>query len=129
MVTRRQRLGAYAEGVARRFLEGKGYTFLEANVRLRPGEVDLVMRDGEEVVLVEVRARRGAPGAAAESVHHRDKLRRLWRCALAYAATRALPMERLRVELVAVDLSPGGRIETVEHFTALEIPDEDPGAW
>lgn len=128
MVTSRQRLGAFAERVARRFLEARGYEFIEANVRLSPGELDLVMRDGDEVVAVEVRARRDAEGAAAESVGRR-KLQRLWRCAAAYAEARGVPLERMRVELVAVELSARGNLERVEHFTALEIPDEEPGAW
>jgi putative endonuclease len=128
VVTGRQRLGAFAERVARRFLEAQGYEFLEANVRLRSGELDLVMRDGEEIVAVEVRARRDAEGAAAASVDRR-KLQRLWRCAIAYAERRGVPLERMRVELVAVELSARGHVERVEHFTCVEIPDEDPGAW
>lgn len=128
MVTERQRLGAFAERVARHYLEAKGYVLIEANVRLRQGEVDLVMRDGEEIVAVEVRTRRGAEGAAAESVGPR-KLQRMWRCAVAYAEAHGIPLEQIRVELVAVELSSRGKLEYIEHFTALEIPDEDPNAW
>ena len=48
--------GRLAENAARRHLESKGYRFLAANPRVRGGEVDLVMKDGDTVVFVEVRS-------------------------------------------------------------------------
>ncbi len=128
MVSRRQRLGAFGERVARAALEREGYVFAEANVRLRPGEIDLVMRDGDEWVLVEVRTRRAAPGAAAESVGP-AKLRRLWRCAEAFASARDVSLERIRVELVCVELDTAGRVTSVEHFRHLEFPEDDAAPW
>lgn len=128
MVSRRQRLGAFGERVARAALERAGYAFAAANVRLKPGEIDLVMRDGEEWVLVEVRTRRAAPGAAAESVGA-AKLRRLWRCAEAFSMTRGVPLDRIRVELVCVELDASGRLLGVEHFRHLEFPEEGEPPW
>jgi putative endonuclease len=40
---------------ARRWLEGKGLRFIAANVRGRGGEIDLIMKDGQTTVFVEVR--------------------------------------------------------------------------
>ncbi|HVL57390.1 MAG TPA: YraN family protein [Burkholderiaceae bacterium] len=65
--TLRQRLGALAEQRAEAFLQARGLQPIARNVRFRGGEIDLVMRDADEVVFVEVRARasRGWGGAAA----------------------------------------------------------------
>lgn len=54
---------------ARRWLEGKGLHFIAANVRGRGGEIDLIMKDGEVIVFVEVRYRQSSRfGGAAASV-------------------------------------------------------------
>lgn len=49
--------GAAAEAAARAHLERAGLRFLAANVNYRVGELDLVMRDGDTIVFVEVRYR------------------------------------------------------------------------
>lgn len=51
--------GARGEALAVKFLSGKGYEVLERNHRTRHGEIDLVMRSGDALVFVEVKARRG----------------------------------------------------------------------
>jgi len=54
---------------ARRWLEGKGLRFIAANVRGRGGEIDLIMKDGQTTVFVEVRYRQSSQfGGAAASV-------------------------------------------------------------
>ena len=52
--------GRYGEDAAARYLEGLGWTILERNYRMRTGEIDIVARDGETVVFVEVKERRDA---------------------------------------------------------------------
>ena len=53
----RARTGAQAEELARRFLEANGLRLVERNFRCRNGELDLVMLDGRELAIVEVRYR------------------------------------------------------------------------
>jgi putative endonuclease len=61
--------GAAAEGLAARFLAAHGLTIVQRNYRCRGGEIDLIVRDGETLVFVEVRLRRNrAFGTAAESI-------------------------------------------------------------
>ncbi|HSD59430.1 MAG TPA: YraN family protein [Burkholderiales bacterium] len=59
--------GAAAERLAQRYLEARGLSLVERNYRCRFGEIDLVMRDGDTLVFVEVRLRThsGFGGAAA----------------------------------------------------------------
>lgn len=67
--TPRRVTGDRFEGAARAFLEERGLRLVRANFLCRHGEIDLVMRDGETVVFVEVRYRRnGAFGGALGSV-------------------------------------------------------------
>ena len=54
----RSEKGQRAESVALRWLQARGLTLVCRNFRCRWGELDLVMRDGDEIVIVEVRSRR-----------------------------------------------------------------------
>jgi len=68
--------GAQAEGLAADFLERHGLAILARNFRTRRGEIDLVARDGDTLVFVEVRLRaRSDFGGAAESVTARKQQR------------------------------------------------------
>ncbi|EMA4504184.1 YraN family protein [Enterobacter hormaechei] len=65
----RKQTGDALELKARRWLEGKGLRFVAANVRGRGGEIDLIMKDGQTIVFVEVRYRQSSRfGGAAASV-------------------------------------------------------------
>lgn len=61
--------GRRAEASAADFLLGQGFALVERNYRCRMGEIDLVMRDGDTLVFVEVRSRRSSShGSAAASI-------------------------------------------------------------
>ena len=99
-------------------------TIVERNVRIGRTEIDLVARDGDEIVFVEVRTRRGAAGLAAESVNQ-GKLRRMWESAIGYCEARAIALEQVRIDVVAVDLDGKGAARSVEHFRGVEVPGDD----
>ena len=62
-------MGMQAEEQAREHLEQRGLRLLERNYRCKQGEIDLIMRDGEDLVFIEVRYRKSAAfGSAIESV-------------------------------------------------------------
>lgn len=70
--------GAQAETLAARFLEARGLKLIERNWRSRFGELDLVLREGDTIVMVEVRMRRSnAFGGAAASIDAKKKSRLL----------------------------------------------------
>jgi putative endonuclease len=61
--------GAAAEEHAARYLAQRGLRVVERNFRVRGGEIDLICRDGQSVVFVEVRLRRRSDyGGAAASI-------------------------------------------------------------
>lgn len=68
-MTTRQAAGAAAEEEAARHLAGRGLRIVARNFRVRGGEIDIVCREGDTVVFVEVRARARADyGGAAASI-------------------------------------------------------------
>jgi putative endonuclease len=67
--TERRATGDHFEGAALSYLQQRGLRLVRANFLCRHGEIDLVMRDGDTLVFVEVRYRRGHRfGGAAASV-------------------------------------------------------------
>ena len=83
-----RKTGTHYENQARHYLERAGLVFKAANVTYQSGEIDLIMRDGDTWVFVEVRFRRNALfGGAAASVTYR-KQQRLLRAAAIWLAQR-----------------------------------------
>lgn len=77
----RQQAGAYYEKQARRFLERQGLRFIAANVHERGGEIDLIMKQHDAIVFIEVRYRSNSRfGGAAASVTY-GKQQKLLRAA------------------------------------------------
>ncbi len=106
MASRRE-LGKAGEDLALSHLLSLGYTLLERNYRGRRGEIDLVLRDGETVVFVEVKRRTsGAFGLPEEAVDGR-KQRRIAAVAAGYLARHGLADRPCRFDVVAVQ---GGEV-------------------
>ena len=82
MTKRRQALGREGEQLAARYLEAQGYRIVARNVRAARVEIDLIVRRGQDLIIVEVKSRRetgangfGHHGAAAEAVDRRKQAR------------------------------------------------------
>ncbi|AEG43963.1 YraN family protein [Isoptericola variabilis] len=115
-------VGRYGERVAARHLEERGWQLLDRNWRGTRGELDIVARDGDALVAVEVKTRTGDGfGHPAEAVTA-DKLRRLRRLTgewLARHADAGGPRFReVRVDVVAVVLPRAGAAR-VEHLEGV----------
>jgi putative endonuclease len=106
-----RRAGVAGELAAEAFLVGAGYVPLARNHVVRGGEVDLVMRDGEVTVFVEVKQRRRADvREALESVTPR-KQARVVRAALDWLARAGAAEAAVRFDVVAVGPLRRGRRE------------------
>jgi putative endonuclease len=100
--------GRPGEDHACRHLLASGFEILKRNFRCRSGEVDVVAREGETTVFVEVKERTGAShGAGVEAVTF-GKRRRLIRAARLYAATHGLEERPLRFDVISIDWSAEG---------------------
>lgn len=95
-------IGRNAEARAKTFLQQQGLTLVERNFYCRAGEIDLIMRDEQILVFVEVRFRKDQRfGGAAASVGP-VKQRRLWRTASTYLLQFPKPPV-CRFDLVAIE--------------------------
>jgi putative endonuclease len=106
-------LGDRGERVAARHLRGQGLRILRRGYRIPLGEVDLIARDGEVIVFVEVKARR--QGTPAEAVTP-EKQRRLTLAALHFLKRYNLLETRSRFDVVAILWPEEARPPQIEHI-------------
>lgn len=103
MTIERQAFGKSGEDLAADELVRRGYAILDRRYRTRHGEIDIVARDGETIVFVEVKARADARfGTAAEAVTPL-KQRRLVSMATDYMVRKRLTESPCRFDVVAID--------------------------
>lgn len=108
-------LGRRGEELAAQHLTAAGLAIVERNWRCSHGEIDIVARDGDELVFVEVKTRSslafGHPLEAITAV----KLARLRRLAAAWCSAHPGSYDRIRLDAVAVIAPVGGDVQ-VEHL-------------
>jgi putative endonuclease len=111
-------VGAYGERRAAAYLVNEaGMQVLDRNWRCADGELDIVARDADEIVFIEVKTRRDrefGPPAEAVGAAKRHRLRRL---AAQWLAAHPIHTEEIRFDVVSVLLPPSGPA-LVEHLRA-----------
>lgn len=121
MTVESQRLGAYAERIARSQLVKAGWELIAGNVRSRYGEIDLIAVDHGVLVFVEVKAARSGtrrgPERPALAVGRQKQLR-LRRLATAWLTERRPRRRfvRIRFDVIGVVVAAGGRVADYEHI-------------
>lgn len=119
------RRGTTGEKLARRFLRRNGYKILYRNFRGRSGgEIDIVCRDGDTLVFVEVKTRsREDFGRPVEAIRP-DQQRRISRGALAWLRMLDNPDILFRFDVVEVMMSEGKepRLELIRDAFPLSEP-------
>lgn len=98
-------IGEKGEEAAREYLRRKGYKLVEANYRTRRAEIDIVARDGDELVFVEVRTKKNDHFGTPEETINREKLYRLENNALGYVH-RMKYTGAYRVDALCIVLEP-----------------------
>jgi putative endonuclease len=112
----RQGLGRTGERLAAETLVAQGYTLLERNFRCCYGEIDLIAEKENDLVFVEVKTRRGcAYGRPEEAVTIR-KQRKIVQVAAYYLDLHTCSERSWRIDVVAVQLSLGGKLEEIRVY-------------
>jgi putative endonuclease len=101
-VDQRIQQGAFAEGDATQLLVDAGYRIVERNYRCKAGELDIVARDGDVLVFIEVRSRSDDDHGNAFEMIRRTKQRRVIRVARYYLEAVAPDFEQCRFDIVAI---------------------------
>jgi putative endonuclease len=109
MTHARLTLGKHGEDLACRELRRRGYAVLARRYRTRWGEIDIVARDGDTLVFVEVKTRRMAGLGGPVAAVNLTKQRRLINMARSFLLGFPGPEPLCRFDVVGVTLMPGRR--------------------
>ena len=105
---RRHILGKYGEEAASRYLQTLGYELVERNFHSRAGEIDIILRDGDSWVFVEVRTRNSHNHLAGLEAVDETKLARMRRTMSDWLQARGVTAGKIRMEIVSVLVQGGG---------------------
>ena len=111
MLNRRQQLGQRGEALACRHLRQQGYQILEQNYRTGLGEIDIIARQADTLVFVEVKTRRSDRyGSPAQAITP-QKQKKLSVNALSYLKYTRQMDSRARFDVVLIQTGSSGRPE------------------
>ena len=112
MLNRKQQYGKKSESVAVAQLKKNGYQILERNYRTKMGEIDIIARDGDVIVFVEVKARQTTGYGNPKHAVTWTKQQKIARTALTYLKSTNQMDQKARFDVVAIQ--PAGNGPSVE---------------
>jgi putative endonuclease len=104
---RRHVLGKYGETVAAEFLTRQGYEIIERNWHCRSGEIDLIAREDDSWVFIEVKTRNSASSIEGLFAVDEVKLQKLRKSIAEWCSSRQIRSNKLRLDVVSVFLNAG----------------------
>jgi len=109
----KDRLGVRGENHAARYLRQKGYSIILRNYRTGMGEIDIIARDGDTLVFVEVKTRAN-DDPSPETQVHAFKQRQITKMARLYLSKYGIPLPPARFDVIAI-VWPDDQPPTVRH--------------
>lgn len=118
----RIRTGKRGEELAVAYLKSKGYMIIERNHKCLFGEIDIVAKDGNTIVFVEVKSRKSENFGDPQTAVGWEKKRKISRIALKYLEEKHLYPCDARFDVVAVKMLPAGNtIELIQNAFELAL--------
>ena len=111
---KRKPLGDLGEQLAKNHLKKKGYKLIETNYRCHSGEIDIVARQKNCLVFVEVRTKSTLDYGSPEESLSPAKQKHMIKCAYYYLQNHKNLPEQWRIDLVAVELDSYDKIKRIE---------------
>ena len=119
-MNRRQKIGKSGEAAAVRFLKKNGYKILEQNYRTQLGEIDIIAKDRQTIVFIEVKTRRSLEYGSPKRAVTPKKRRNISMTALYYLKVNNQSHAEARFDVVTV-FSRGGQIDIDIIKNAFEL--------
>lgn len=116
----RQKFGETGEALAVRRLKKVGYKIIETNYRNKAGEIDIIAKDKDTIVFVEVKTRRSAHFGSPKEAVSIQKQKKISMVALYYLKTSGLITAKARFDVIAINLNRDKpRIEIIKNAFEL----------
>ncbi|WP_261873883.1 YraN family protein [Vibrio rarus] len=101
-------IGHQYEAEARRYLEQQGLVFIESNFRVKFGEIDLIMRDNQDIIFIEVKYRKQHYFGGGTYAVTKSKQAKLKKTAMLWLSKNNLPLNHtyFRFDVVSISSNP-----------------------
>jgi len=110
----KRQFGDIGEKIASNFLCINGYKIIEKNYRCRDGEIDIVARQRDTIVFVEVKTRKNLLYGTPEEAITPSKMMKLKAVAEQYEQTHENLPPDWRIDVVAIEINGAGKISRIE---------------
>ena len=111
---KRRETGILGEKIAGDFLRKRGYHILETNYRCPEGEIDIIARDKDCLVFVEVRSKTSTEFGSPEESITRGKIQRLVTATARYRQSHQNLPSSYRIDIVAIEMDRTGKPSRVD---------------
>lgn len=116
MIDQRKKFGDLGEEMASSYLKKKGYKILERHFQTRFGEVDIIARFKNSLILVEVKTRKTDDFGAPEEAVNERKLEKIMRTGYFYQNTHQNVSKDLRIDVIAITFNKEMKLEELKHL-------------
>jgi putative endonuclease len=113
-MTQKQFMGKYGEDLSAKYLQDRGYQIIERNWRCNLGEIDLIAKEGNRIIFVEVKTRNGSGYGHPFEAITALKVSRMRKLAAQWCAENKSAGSKVRLDAIAV-LIQNGKV-AIEHL-------------
>lgn len=110
-----KQFGDVCEKLAGEFIQNKGFIIVEYNYRFGKGEIDIIAKDGEYLVFVEVKSRKNLEFGEPEYAVTKNKVNQIRKMAAAYLYEKNLGEVDCRFDVIAI-LHEQGKEPLINHI-------------
>ena len=117
-------IGKAGERIAAKHLTKTGLRVIESNFHTRFGEIDIIAKDKEFLVFVEVKTKVGEAFGAPEEMFDKRKFKKVKRMAEVYLLSNpelAARFAQQRIDVVAIVLSESGSVLSLRHYKNVQL--------
>lgn len=113
------RLGQYGENLAADFLIRRGFKIIDRNYQTTYGELDLIARNGDELLFVEVKTRTRSDFGYPEFAVNNKKISHLQKAAQIYLRQRGLSVV-WQLDIVSVEIDKQNKTAKIRRFQDIQ---------
>ena len=107
--------GKIGEEIAKNYLIKKGYKIIEQNYKTKYGEIDLICEKDREIIIVEVRAKKGNNFGTPEDSLDKRKINKIFFNAKTYISFEK-EQKPYKVDAICIILKNNNEIESLNHY-------------
>ncbi len=109
-------IGKFGEDLAKQFLIKRGYEIIAANHRINRLELDLITKENDSIVFIEVKTRKASSAGPAQDALKSSQIKDLKRAISIYCRQRKININSIRLDFVSIDIKPKESKAIIRHF-------------